>query len=129
MRVRSVGVEMTGRLMAVRLRDSDARPKSLHWPLVMTSRAFMTTTLAVLVLFTFADNAHSQWRTNGELLEDSSWQKTVGDFGAMLMVTNDPDGLFAAWNKPPSSDYGPNISEVSTVRRGDIVMAFIVFSG
>jgi len=89
----------------------------------------MTITLAVLASLTFADIAHSQWRKNGDLVEDSSWQKNVGDFGTMLMVTNDAEGLFAAWNKPAPLDYDPMIFSVSAVRRGDVVMAFVVFSG
>jgi len=95
----------------------------------MLSRNTRTVALALIVTFTLADTAYSQLRTNGELVQESPARKTVGDFGTMLMVTDDPDGLFEAWARPPSPEYGPNISEVSTAHRGDVVLAFVVFSG
>jgi hypothetical protein len=33
------------------------------------------------------------------------------------------------WETQPSSDYGPLISEVSVIHRGDTVMAFVIFFG
>ena len=86
-------------------------------------------TLAFVVTISISIIAEAQWRTNGELVEDTDAQKSVGDFGVMLMLTDDPDGLFEAWSRPPSPDYGPNISEVSTANRGDVILAFILFSG
>ena len=83
----------------------------------------------VLVMLSLAVPGWSQWKTNGELLEDAADQKTVDGFGAWLIVTDDPEGLFEAWARPPSPDYGPAISMVSSAHRGDVVMATVVFSG
>lgn len=95
----------------------------------MRHRHFRTIALAAILTLSLYSTAYSQWYTNGEPDEDNASQKTAGDFGTLLMVTNDPDGLFEAWARPPSPDYGPNISTVSEAHRGDVVMAFIVFSG
>jgi len=47
----------------------------------------------------------------------------------MLLITNDPDGFFEQWNRPQSPGYKPNMSTVSEAKRGDTVMAIILFSG
>ncbi len=61
-------------------------------------------------------------------IENTHFRGSSGDFGAMLLVTNDPDGFFEQWNRPPAGGYAPSISTVDTARRGDIVMALILFS-
>ena len=95
----------------------------------MFSRNVPKFVLAIIMTITLAGAAYSQWRTNGDLDQESPAQKAVGDFGTMLMITDDPDGLFEAWAKPPSPEYGPSISEASTAHRGGVVLAFVIFSG
>ena len=86
-------------------------------------------TLISIALFLITSTVNSQWREGGVGIEDTAWKKSQGDFCAMLMITDDPDGLFEAWSRPPSPDYGPNTRAVSTARRGDIVLSFVIFSG
>ena len=73
--------------------------------------------------------AQAQWRAGGEVVPDTEWRKSAGTLGAMLMVTDDPDGFFERWNQPSSPEYKPELTTVSTARRGDIVMAVVVFFG
>jgi hypothetical protein len=47
----------------------------------------------------------------------------------MLLVTNDPDGFFEAWERPPSPEYKPKISTSMEANRGDTVVAVVVFLG
>ncbi len=47
----------------------------------------------------------------------------------MLLITNDPDGFFEQWSKPPSPDYKPHMSTVEKANRGDTVMAITLFAG
>ena len=87
-------------------------------------------TLVAAVLFSLlAATAHAQWRDEGKTVPDTEWSKSAGEFGAMLLVTDDPEGFFKRWDKPPSPDYKPEIETVSTARRGETVMAIIIFTG
>jgi hypothetical protein len=60
---------------------------------------------------------------------DTPRMVSAGDFSAMLLITNDPDGFFEQWNRPPSPDYKPSMSTVTTAKHGDVVGAIILFSG
>ncbi|MCU7852827.1 MAG: hypothetical protein KZQ80_11485 [Candidatus Thiodiazotropha sp. (ex Monitilora ramsayi)] len=84
-----------------------------------------------IALILFVGSTNAQWNEGEERrpVPDTPWRSSSGDFGAMLMITNDPDGFFEEWNKPPSPDYKPNMSTVSEAQRGDVVMAIILFSG
>ena len=84
-----------------------------------------------MALAVFASIANAQWNEGEERrpVPDTPWMSSAEDFGAMLLITNDPDGFFEQWNKPPSPDYKPNMSTVTEAKRGDIVMAIILFSG
>ena len=85
--------------------------------------------LAVLIVGCTAMVADAQWREGGEAVPDTEWSKSDGDLGAMLLVTDDPEGFFERWDHPPSPDYKPTLTTVSTVNRGDTVVAVVVFTG
>jgi hypothetical protein len=81
----------------------------------------------------YAGFASAQWyEGEGEdrtLASSEPSQGSDGDMGAMVFMTNDPEGFFKQWNKPPSPDYKPSIATVSEAQRGDVVMAVVLFSG
>jgi hypothetical protein len=85
--------------------------------------------LSILLAFALSSPSHSQWKTDGRIEKDSLNSVSDGDFGASLMLTDDANGLFEAWDHPPSRDYGPNISVVDSAERGDIILAFVIFTG
>ncbi len=97
--------------------------------LEMNNRLLAIVVLALILPLAAIEYTFSQWRDSGELIEDDPSQKSVGNFAAMLRVTDQPQALFSAWEHAESPDYGPSYSEASTVHRGDFVMAFVVFSG
>jgi hypothetical protein len=69
------------------------------------------------------------WREGGKPVPDTPWRKSADDFGAMLMLTDDPEGFFEQWNRPPSPDYKPQISKVEETRRGANVASLVLFIG
>ncbi len=73
--------------------------------------------------------AYAQWREGGGAVPDTEWSKSDGDFGAMLLVTDDPDGFFERWNQPPSPDYKPELTTASSATRGDVIVAVVIFTG
>lgn len=85
--------------------------------------------LSILGLLLLATSAFAQWRAEGEVVPDTEWRKSSGDFGAMLLVTNDPDSFFEAWSRPPSPDYKPTIETSAEAHRGDNVVGVVVFLG
>lgn len=95
----------------------------------MFSQIFKIVAPALLLALALASSGHAQWKINGKLDEENASSVAVGDFGASLMLTDDHNGLFEAWNRPSSPDYDPNISVVDTAARGDIVLAFIILTG
>jgi hypothetical protein len=56
-----------------------------------------------------------------------TWRASSGNFGAMMVFTDDPEKFMEEWSKPPESV--PQISSVESARRGDTVVAFLFFSG
>ena len=66
------------------------------------------------------------WKEHGKPVPDTAWAKSDGDFGAMLVFTDKPDALFAAWEKS-----GPAVlmSATPDAVRGVPIVAVIFFSG
>lgn len=83
----------------------------------------------MLALAGVTTTAIPQWRKGGEEVPDTEWRKSSGDFGAMLLVTSDPEGFFEAWNRPPSPDYKPVIKTAEEAHRGDSVVGVVLFIG
>jgi len=82
------------------------------------------TTITVLMLSTGLVMA--DWRLNGKVVPDTPWARSAGDFGVQLVLTDKPDELFAAWEKP-----GRMIlySATTTAKRGIPIMAVVFFVG
>lgn len=64
-----------------------------------------------------------------KLAPSETWQGSSGEFGAMIMLTNDAEDFFNQWNKPASTEYKPALVTVDEARRGDVVVAIVLFSG
>ena len=75
-------------------------------------------------------SSSGQWNEgfDQQPIENSQFRGSAGDFGAMLLVTDDPDGFFEEWNRPSAEGYAPSIGTVDTAHRGDIVVALVLFS-
>ncbi|MEO7420376.1 MAG: hypothetical protein ABI163_25185 [Thermoanaerobaculia bacterium] len=68
----------------------------------------------------------AQWKTDGAPLPDTPWQKSDGDFGAMLVLTDRPEEFFAAWEtKGP----GVSMSETVNAKRGLPIVGVVLFTG
>ena len=81
---------------------------------------------AILAAALFAPALQAEWLQNGEALPDTPWAKQAGKFGAQLYLTDNPDQLFADWEKPGQ---GVKLSETDTAVRGVPIMAVVVFTG
>jgi hypothetical protein len=86
--------------------------------------------LVLLITVLLSHQSNAQWHDrDGNILKDEPAQKSVGTFGAMLLITTDPDAALAAWEKPASPDYRPQVKTTSAAVRGDIVTGIFIFSG
>jgi len=56
----------------------------------------------------------------------SSWSKQSGDFGAMLLLSDEPDRFIRAWGET-SKDFPLQMTD--TVSRGIPLVAFVLFRG
>jgi hypothetical protein len=86
--------------------------------------------LRILVLAAFglisSTTLMAQWNEGGAPVPDTSWRKSEGDFGAMLLLTDKPEEFLAAWEtRTPEV----SMSATETVRRGSPVMGVVVFTG
>jgi hypothetical protein len=79
-----------------------------------------------LTLIGLVGTVSAQWREDGKPVADSEWRKAWGKYGAMLDLTDKPDELFAAWEKPGAS---VPLSTVEIARRGEPIMGVVFFSG
>lgn len=69
--------------------------------------------------------AFGQWYSGGNAIQDETWRKTKGQFGVMLVLTDEPEKLVEDWEKPEI----PNIKMTSVATRGKPIVAFILFTG
>jgi hypothetical protein len=81
--------------------------------------------VAVMMLM-LASSAAAQSKEDGKALRNKPWAKSDGDFGAMLFLTDKPDELFAAWEKPGA---GVPFSSTAKAERGVPIVAVIFFTG
>ena len=80
----------------------------------------------VLALVGFVGTVCAQWREDGKTVADTEWRKAWGAYGAMLQLTDKPDELFAAWEKPGA---GIPVSTVEIAKRGESIVGVVFFSG
>jgi len=66
-----------------------------------------------------------KWKKNGKIIQKSSWQKSKGDFGASLIVTDNLEKLFKDWLGPAEI---VKISPATKVKRGQVIGAVVIFS-
>ena len=82
------------------------------------------TSAFILILFgnaiVFAQSTKGNERT-----ADSSDRKSVGGFGGHLIVVENPQAFIEQWLKPET----PNITTVTSVDRGVLIGAFVLFAG
>lgn len=86
----------------------------------------MKTCAALVVLLLFCSGiASAQWKKEGERLADTADRKEVNGFGGQLLIVEDPKAFIEEWQKPET----PNITPVTTAKRGIILGAFVLFAG
>jgi hypothetical protein len=68
----------------------------------------------------------AQWKTDGAPVPDTSWRKSAGDFGAMLVLTDQPEEFFAAWE---TRSPGVSMSETAVAKRGSPIVGVVLFTG
>jgi hypothetical protein len=71
--------------------------------------------------------AATGWMEGGKSIEGRPWQKSVRGFGAMLVLTDDPEGLLDAWSSRSNNDVSVPTTEV--IERGKTIGAFVFFTG
>ncbi|MYD72598.1 MAG: hypothetical protein F4W89_17935 [Acidobacteria bacterium] len=87
-----------------------------------------TTILALVAASAIAvpPAADAQWFRDGVRAPDQSWSKSEGNFGAMLLLSDEPDEFLDNWvQRTP----GVRISTTRTARRGEPLAPFILFIG
>jgi hypothetical protein len=86
--------------------------------------------LRILVLAAFGlispTLLRAQWNEGGAPVPNTSWRKSEGDFGAMLVLTDKPDEFFRAWE---TETPGASIAATEVARRGSPVVGVVVFTG
>ena len=92
-----------------------------------TRRSALRLALAAALLIGDADLAPAgQWFRDGQRLPDQAWSKSEGDFGAMLVLSDEPDEFLARWSRPTP---GVSMRATGSVRRGVPLAPFILFIG
>ena len=81
--------------------------------------------LAVFIIVVANAMASAQWKKGDEKVEDTLERKSVNGFGGYLVVVEDPKGFIKEWSKPQT----PKIKPVTDVKRGEVIGAFVLFSG
>ncbi len=67
---------------------------------------------------------YGQWYDDGKLAPDTSWSKVWGDHGVMLHLTDKPNELFEAWEKPGAA---VPVSTARVANRGGKPIVGVVF--
>jgi len=68
----------------------------------------------------------AQWREDGKPVGDTEWRKGWGKYGALLHLTDKPDELFAAWEKPGTA---VPVKVIEVAKRGTPIVGVVFFSG
>lgn len=79
--------------------------------------------LAIFLLV--AAPVFAQWNQDGKVVQDESWRKANGNFGVMLMLTDEPQKLMDDWKKPET----PRIKTTAVATREKPIAAVIFFTG
>ena len=71
-------------------------------------------------------SAGGQWFRDGQRLPDQPWSKSQGEFGALIVLSDEPEEFLARWSRPTP---GVSIRATGAVRRGVPLAPFIIFIG
>lgn len=84
----------------------------------------------ILLIFAFfitsIASVQAEWLSDGKPVVDSSYAKTKGEFGAVLIFTDKPDELFEAWNK--DTEVVHVNTDVEEIKQNSSITAAIIFS-
>jgi hypothetical protein len=84
------------------------------------------TLVATTAIILFASSvALAQWKKDGKTTDEAQDRKSVGAFGGQLLVVKDPNKFIEDWQKPET----PNINAATTVKRGELLGAVVLFAG
>lgn len=84
----------------------------------------LAATIAVILLTSSV--ALAQWKKqDGTPVENTPDRKSVGAFGGHLLVVKDPKAFIEEWLKPET----PHINPATTVQRGELLGAIVLFAG
>jgi hypothetical protein len=84
----------------------------------------LAATIAVILLTSSV--ALAQWKKqDGTPVENTPDRKSVGTFGAHLLVVKDPKAFIEDWQKPET----PHINPVTATQRGELLGGIILFAG
>ncbi len=74
-----------------------------------------------LLLALIVTAAHAQ--------SSETWQRSDGEFSALLIVTDEIETFLEAWSKPAAPGYSPPVKPAEKTARGEVVTAVVLFSG
>ncbi len=90
-------------------------------------KIFLLPLIAIAILI--PSQVQAQWYSEDGVVPDSEWRKSVGSFGSMMLLSSEPESFLEQWDQPASPGYTPSLSTTSDVKRGDMIVAFVFFSG
>ncbi|MCP4237206.1 MAG: hypothetical protein GY770_27085 [Aestuariibacter sp.] len=83
--------------------------------------------LAIVTTLSLAFTSPSGWiDRDGNPIPDSAEQKSIGQFGAWLLLTNDVKNSLEKWNTPSETVY---IDTSKNYKKNEYIAAFVFFSG
>src|SRR2546423_6946144 len=83
------------------------------------------TAATFLLIILMSMPGRAQWWSGDRQVPDEPWRRGKGDFGAILLLTNDAEAFYAEWRKPET----PTIKITDVARRGKPITAVILFTG
>ena len=83
-------------------------------------------TILLLILMCPAISTAKWNDKEGNILEDTEWMKSSGDFGAQLVLIGDEKEFFERWGTP-SEDV--HLNTISKLQRGESLITSIIFAG
>jgi len=83
--------------------------------------------LIIFLILVIPSISHGKWNDGqGNLVEDTEWMKSSGDFGAQLLLIGDENEFFKRWETPSVTVKFQTVSEIN---RGEPLITPIIFSG
>jgi hypothetical protein len=88
----------------------------------------MRSSLLLVALSLCSLQAAAQWNENGAPLPDTPSTKSKDGFGAMLLLSDEPNRFVEEWQSTPP-DHRPTLRTTDRAPRNRQVVAFLFFSG